>query len=209
MTESRPPEGECALIENANELRESVRGAYSAAANAPTSKHPFPIGASFAQELGYPRELLDSIPGESADAFTGVSNVSIQAPIRQGALVLDLGCGAGLDSLVAAERVGANGRVVGIDFSASMLNRANRSALRSGRVHVMFLQASAEQIPVRDSCVDIALVNGIFNLNPVRERIFRELFRVLRPGAELFGAELILKSELPEHLQSGSANWFS
>lgn len=207
--ESRPPGGDVALSENANELRESVRMAYSAAANAPMSKHPFPIGASFAQELGYPRELLEMIPSESADAFAGVSDVSIQAPLREGAFVLDLGCGAGLDSLVAAERVGANGRVVGLDFSASMLNRANSSALRFGRGHVMFLRASAEQIPVRDSCVDIALVNGIFNLNPFRERIFHEIFRVLRPGAQVFAAELILKSRLPEHLQSGSANWFS
>jgi ubiquinone/menaquinone biosynthesis C-methylase UbiE len=183
--------------------------AYSAAANAPMSKHPFPIGTSFAQELGYPRELLDMIPSESAEAFAGVSDVSIQAPLREGAFVLDLGCGAGLDSLVAAERVGANGRIVGLDFSASMLNRANSSALRFGRGHVMFLRASAEQIPVRDSCVDIALVNGIFNLNPFRERIFHEIFRVLRPGAQVFAAELILKSRLPEHLQLGSANWFS
>ncbi len=207
--ESRPQGGDLGLSEDATDLRESVRVAYSAAADAPMSKHPFPIGASFAQELGYPRELVERIPSESVDAFTGVSNVSIRASLCEGALVLDLGCGAGLDSLVAAERVGANGRVVGIDFSGSMLNRAKRSALRSGRGYLVFLRASAEQIPLRDSCIEIALVNGIFNLNPFRENIFRELFRVLRPGGRLFAAELILKSTLPEHLQLGSANWFS
>jgi SAM-dependent methyltransferase len=195
--------------ENANELRERVRLAYSAAANAPGDKHPFPVGAAFAHELGYPRKLLDKIPDESTDAFSGVSNVSIQAPLCAGAFVLDLGCGAGLDSLVAVERVGSSGRVVGIDFSASMLNRANSSAQRSGHGNLTFLRASAEEIPLRDSCIDVVLINGIFNLNPFRDRIFHEFFRVLRPGGQAFGAELILESPLPQHLQSGNANWFS
>ena len=209
MTYSRLSAPDLILSENPNELRESVRRAYSAAANAPKDKHPFPVGGAFARELGYPQELLDRIPRESTDAFAGVSSVSIQAPLREGVLVLDLGCGAGLDSLVAAAQVGLQGRVIGIDFSESMLNRAKRSAHTSGHCNVLFLRASAEQLPLHDSCVDVALVNGIFNLNPFRERIFHELFRALRPGGQVFGAELILKSTLPEHLQSGSANWFS
>ena len=209
MTYSRLSAPDLILSENPNELRESVRRAYSAAANAPKDKHPFPVGAAFARELGYPQELLDRISRESTDAFAGVSSVSIQAPLREGVLVLDLGCGAGLDSLVAAAQVGLQGRVIGIDFSESMLNRAKRSAHTSGHCNVLFLRASAEQLPLQDSRVDVALVNGIFNLNPFRERIFHELFRVLRPGGQVFGAELILKSTLPEHLQSGSANWFS
>jgi len=183
--------------------------AYSTAATAPSGRHPFPVGAAYAHELGYPQELLNRIPVESAEAFAGVSNVSLQAPLREGLLVLDLGCGAGLDSLVAAERVGSNGHVVGIDFSDSMVDRASRAARGYGHVNLAFVRASAEQIPLRDSCVDMALVNGIFNLNPFREKILHELFRVLRPGCHVFGAELILKTALPEHLRSGSANWFS
>lgn len=194
---------------NPNELRENVRLAYSAAATAPTGKHPFPIGAAFAHELGYPQELLDRIPVESAEAFAGVSSVSLEAPLREGLCVLDLGCGAGLDSLVAAQRVGLSGRVVGIDFSGGMLDRASRAAKGYGHGNLSFVRASAEQVPLRDASVDVALVNGIFNLNPFREQIFHELFRVLRRGGHVFGAELILKSALPEHLQSGSANWFS
>jgi arsenite methyltransferase len=209
MPESQLRRRDAMLSQSADELRERVREAYSAAADAPRDKHPFPVGAAFAYELGYPQELLGRIPGESADAFAGVSNVSIQAPLREGTLVLDLGCGAGLDALVAAERVGSNGRVVGIDFSDSMLNRAHRSARGSGHDKVLFLRASAEQMPLDDSCVDVALVNGIFNLNPFRDKICRELFRVLRPGGQAFGAELILKARLPEELQSGAANWFS
>jgi len=190
-------------------LRESVRMAYSAAANDPGAKHPFPVGSAFARDLGYPQELLSRIPNDSVEAFAGVSNVPIQAPLREGLAVLDLGCGAGLDSLVAAERVGPTGRVVGIDFSASMLDRAKRSAKRCGHPHVAFVRASAEQIPLLDSSIDVALVNGIFNLNPFREDIFGELGRVVRPGGHVYGAELILQSPLPESLQAGSANWFS
>ena len=194
---------------NANELREGVRFAYSAAATAPNDEHPFPIGSAFAYELGYPQDLLNRIPVESAEAFAGVSNVSLEAPLRNGLLVLDLGCGAGLDSLVAAERVGPNGHVVGIDFSGSMLNRASRAAKGYGHTNLAFVQASAEHVPLRDSCIDMALVNGIFNLNPFRRKIFDELFRVLRPSGHVFGAEVVLKSALPEQLRSGSANWFS
>lgn len=194
---------------NANELRESVRLAYSAAAADPSAKHPFPVGRGFARDLGYPQELLTRIPSESVEALAGVSAVSLQAQLREGLIVLDLGCGAGLDSLVAAERVGPTGCVVGIDFSPSMLDRANRSASRRRHLHVAFVRASAEQLPLRDSSIDVALVNGIFNLNPFREGIFRELGRVVRPGGHVFGAELILQSALPASLQSGSANWFS
>ncbi len=194
---------------NAHELRESVRLAYSTAASDPSAKHPFPVGTDFARNLGYPQELLSSIPNESVEAFAGVSAVSIQAQLREGLTVLDLGCGAGLDSLVAAERVGPTGFVVGIDFSPSMLDRANRSAIRRRDLHVAFVRASAEQLPLRDSGIDVVLVNGIFNLNPFREGIFRELGRVVRPGGSVFGAELVLQSALPESFQSGGANWFS
>ena len=104
---------------NAHELRESVRSAYSAAASDPSGKHPFPVGPDFARDLGYPQELLSRIPDESVEAFAGVSAVSLQAQLREGLTVLDLGCGAGLDSLVAAERVGPTGCVIGVDFSPS------------------------------------------------------------------------------------------
>jgi len=194
---------------NAHELRESVRRAYSAAADVPDAKHPFPVGAAFACDIGYPQELLRRLPEEAVEAFAGVSSVSVRAPLSDGLVVIDLGCGAGLDSLVAAERVGPTGRVVGIDFSDSMLERACRSAKRGGYPRLGFVRASAEQLPLRDSSVDVALVNGIFNLNPFRDDIFHELARVVRPGGRVSGAELILGAPLPEHLKFGTSNWFS
>ncbi|MBI3625608.1 MAG: methyltransferase domain-containing protein, partial [Candidatus Rokubacteria bacterium] len=109
-------------------LRDAVRGAYSAAADRPDVKHPFPVGRAFAASLGYPSDLLASVPSGCVDAFAGVSNVAIFADTPQGARVLDLGCGAGLDSLIAARRVGVHGRVIGIDFSDEMLARARKAA---------------------------------------------------------------------------------
>ena len=190
-------------------LRESVRGAYSAAAAQPEGRHPFPVGAAFALSVGYPAELLSRLPEEPVTAFAGVADVSISAPIELGQTVVDLGCGAGLDSLIAAGRVGDSGTVIGFDFSAAMLGRAQLGGLRSGLSNVHFVQAAAESLPLPDSSIDVVLVNGIFNLNPFRGDIFRELARVLRPGGRVAGAELVLRDALPESLQTGNANWFS
>jgi arsenite methyltransferase len=108
-------------------LRHRVMEAYSAAALHPNDSHAFPVGRRFAETLGYPAELLKGLPPACVEAFAGVSNVSVFAQIPGGATVLDLGCGAGLDSLVAARRAGPNGIIVGVDFSFPMLARASRS----------------------------------------------------------------------------------
>ena len=190
-------------------LRESVRAAYSKAASNPGEKHPFPVGREFALSLDYPPELLDTIPHTAVEGFTGVSNVSVFATLPAGGTVVDLGCGSGLDSLIAAQRVGAEGQVVGIDFSEVMLDRANSSLRELGLANVMFLRSAAEHLPLADACVDHALVNGIFNLNPFRDEIFRELARIVKPGGSLSGAELVLREPLRETSRSGAANWFS
>ncbi len=190
-------------------LRDSVRVAYSRAACSPGEKHPFPVGEEFALSIGYPREILDRLPRAATRAFAGVSNVSIFATLPAGTTVLDLGCGSGLDSLVAAQQVGPDGRVVGIDFSEAMLDRAQRSRRELGWTNVMFVRSAAEQLPLADACVDHALANGIFNLNPFREAIFSELARVVRPGGSVFGAELVLSAPLAGPSREGAENWFS
>lgn len=113
---------------DAEGLRESVREACRAAATNPDGKHPFPVGAAFALRVGYPPEWLEQLPSESANFFAGVSNVSLWAPIQEGMLVVDLGCGAGLDSIIAAQRAGNRGLVVGFDFSGEMLQRTRAAA---------------------------------------------------------------------------------
>ncbi|NIV31718.1 MAG: methyltransferase domain-containing protein, partial [Anaerolineae bacterium] len=167
------------------------------------------VGRVFAESLGYPQNLLDDLPSVSADAFSGVSNVAIFADVPPSATVLDLGCGAGLDSLIAARRLGSHGRVVGIDFSAAMLARARQAVTEAQVDNVEFLQAGAENLPVEDSSTDIAVVNGIFNLNPARDAIFRELARVMRPGGAVYAAELVLQGPLPRAVQESETSWFA
>jgi ArsR family transcriptional regulator len=122
--------------------------------------------------------------------------------------VLDLGCGAGLDTLIAARRVGRDGRVVGVDFSEPMLARARRAASEARCEWVAFCRATAGRLPLADGAVDVALVNGLFNLNPERAAIFRELARVVRRGGAVYAAELILTAPLPAE-QRNEASWFA
>ena len=150
-------------------LRDAVRAAYSAIAADPAAKHPFPVRRQFAETVGYPPDLLASLPAAAVDAFAGVSNVSVFATMAEGGTVLDLGCGAGMDSLIAARQVGPRGRVIGVDFSESMIDRARRAAAKSNTTNVEFWLAGAETLPLESASVDTALINGIFNLNPNRK----------------------------------------
>lgn len=190
-------------------IRDKVRGAYTAAAERPAEKHPFPVGRAFAESLGYPAELLNSLPSVAAEAFAGVSNVSSFAEIPEGAKVLDLGCGGGLDSLIAARRVGLTGKVTGVDFSDTMIQRAREAASEARIENIDFEKADAERLPIADASIDVALVNGIFNLNPTRDSIFREMARVLRPGGAAYAAELILARPLPAEIKQNEADWFA
>jgi SAM-dependent methyltransferase len=196
-------------IDKAQPLRDGVRRAYSAAAERPQDEHPFPVGRGFAESLGYPQDLLAGLPSACVDVFSGVSNVAIFADIPPGATVLDLGCGAGLDSLIAAQRVGPGGRVIGVDFSAAMLARAYQAAAEAGVDNVEFHRTDAEELPFDDGAIDVALVSGIFNLNPARQAIFCELARVVRQGGAVYAAEFILKEPLPADVQASEANWFA
>ncbi len=188
-------------------LTDAVRQAYSAAAERPHEKHAFPVGRPFAESLGYPAELLDGLPSVCAESFTGVSNVSVFADIPVGSTVLDLGCGAGLDALTAARRTGPEGRVIGVDFSDSMLASARRAAGEAALSNIEFHAGDATRLPVSDGAIDVALVNGIFNLNPNRDDIFRELARVVRPGGAVYAAELILTGTQTATVSQTAENW--
>jgi len=192
-----------------NKLHKDVRDIYSRAADHPEDKLPFPVGRAFAESIGYPGELLEIVPAGAVEAFTGVSNVSVFADIPEGSSVLDLGCGAGLDSFIAALRVGNQGTVTGVDFSTSMISRAKRALSVSGQGNISFQVAEAERLPVDDNSIDIALVNGIFNLSPERDLIFRELFRVIKKGGRVYSAELILKEKNRANTVCDIKDWFT
>ncbi len=189
-------------------LRARVREAYSQAADRPADKHPFPVGRHFAESVGYPPGLLDALPVLSSERFAGVSNVSVLADIQAGSRVADIGCGAGLDAMVAAKRCGPEGVVIGVDFSASMVRAAAQAAKESGLSTVVFVAAGAEQLPLKTASLDVILVNGIFNLNPHRDLIFPELARVLKRGGRLFAAELVLAVDSPPR-ELSDQDWFA
>jgi ubiquinone/menaquinone biosynthesis C-methylase UbiE len=140
------------------------------------------------------------------EAFAGVSCLPCLAALRPDAAVLDLGCGAGLDSLLVAKTGAA---VLGIDFSQEMLSRGRRSAEAMGLRNVRFELGDAEAIPVKSGSLEAALVNGLFNLNPARDQIFLELARVIRPGGELFAAQLVLKGPRRHMAKSSDVDWFA
>ncbi len=192
-----------------SQLRKGVRLDYSDAATNPKGKHPFPVGRWFAEGVGYPKNILDSLPGIVSESFAGVSNVSIFAKFPKGSKVLDIGCGAGLDSLIAADKTGNSGKVVGIDFSNSMLEKANEARIRTNQRNVEFCCAAAESLPFPDKFFDVILVNGLFNLNPFRNEVFREMARVIKPGGSVYAAELILKKSKPAKKVCDLNDWFT
>jgi arsenite methyltransferase len=200
---------ESTIDQRAARLREAVREAYSAAAVAPGAGHPFPVGRALAESLAYPPEDLAALPTIAIDAFAGVSNVSVFSHLLPDMRVLDLGCGAGLDSLIACRRVGPRGVVLGVDFSAEMLKRARQATLLCRADNIGFCQAAGENLPVKQGGIDVAMVNGIFNLNPAREKIFRELARVVREGGSVYAAELVLREPLPPAARGRDENWFA
>jgi SAM-dependent methyltransferase len=191
-------------------LRQKVREVYSEAAINPKSELPFPIGRSFAEQVGYPKELLDSLPGLISESFVGVSNVSIYAEIPEAATVLDIGCGAGLDSIIAAEKTGEKGKVVGIDFSKKMVEKAKKSISLTSYKNIEFHNAPAESLPFQSRSFDIVLANGIFNLNPFRDKIFKEIKRVLKCGGGVYASEVIFAKprEHPDNVVKIN-DWFA
>lgn len=193
----------------ATDLKQGVLEAYSAAAEDPEGFHPFPVGRDFALNIGYSEEVLAGLPDISVSAFAGVSNLSLIAEIPSGSNVLDLGCGAGMDSLIAAGFTGSSGRVAGIDFSESMIARARIGAAEAGYENIDFYNIDADNIPLPDGFADVALVNGIFNLNPDREPLFYELSRIVKPGGAAFVAEIILTDKLPTEEEKSSVSWFA
>jgi arsenite methyltransferase len=196
-------------ITDSAQLRKGVLQAYSEAATNPQGQHPFPVGRWFAESIGYPTDTLDSLPPLVAETFTGVSNVSIFAEIPEGSTVLDIGCGAGLDTFIASQKTGIRGHVIGIDFSDSMIQKAREASSKVNLTNIEFYCAAAEKLPISKESVDVILVNGIFNLNPFRDQVFRELARVTKTGGSVYAAELVLKKPQRAKKVCKISDWFS
>ena len=164
----------------------------------PETEFIFPTGRAWALDLGYPAELLDRVPDASADSFAGVANPFSLGELTRGEHVLDLGSGAGTDSLVAAQMVGGEGRVTGVDMTPEMVATARASARELGAENVQFVEAEAERLSFPAESFDVVISNGVIDLIPDKDAVFAELHRVLRPGGRLQLADVTIQRPVSE-----------
>ena len=178
-------------------LRAEIRKTYSAVSREPGKDFIFPTGRAWAEDLDYPPELAN-VPELAAESFAGVANPFSLGRLAAGERVLDLGSGAGTDSLVAAQMVGDSGRVTGIDMTPEMLAKARAAAAEMGAPNVEFLEADAERLPFPDASFDVVISNGVIDLIPDKDAVFGELSRVLVPAGRLQIADVTIQNPVSE-----------
>jgi SAM-dependent methyltransferase len=188
-------------------LRRAVRDRYARVATEPDTPHGFPVGRAFAEAIGYPTTLLDRLPGAAA-SFTGVGTPVEAARLQPGETVLELGCGAGLDTAWAAPRVQPGGKVIALDMAQPMVEAMARNTRQAGIEGILPLVALADALPLSSDSVDAVLVNGIFNLSPDKAAVLREIRRVLRPSGRLVASEVALTRPLKPGEASTLDDWF-
>jgi arsenite methyltransferase len=167
----------------------------------------FPTGRAWAEERDYPRPELSHVPDATVESFAGVANPWSLGRIEPGSVVLDLGCGAGTDLLIAAQMTGADGRVIGIDMTSSMLERARAGAEATGLANVELHHGLIEDLPLADESVDVVISNGVIDLVPDKDAVFAEIDRVLRPGGRLQLADVVIRTEVSEDARKRIDLW--
>lgn len=174
-------------------LKSEIKKTYASVSAAPESEFVFPTGRAWAEDLDYPPELA-RVPESAVESFAGVANPFSLGRLRPGERVLDLGSGAGTDSLVAAQMVGEGGRVTGIDMTPEMVGKARAAAAELGVANVEFLEGEAEQLPFEDASFDVVISNGVIDLIPDKDVVFSELYRVLTPGGRIQLADVTIQN---------------
>jgi arsenite methyltransferase len=174
-------------------LKSEVKKTYASVSEEPGRDFIFPTGRAWAEDLGYPEEL-GNVPELAVESFAGVANPWKLGRIAAGERVLDLGCGAGTDSLIAAQMVGEPGHVTGIDMTPEMLAKARSAAAAMGAANVQFVEAEAEHLPFADESFDVVISNGVIDLIPDKDAVFAEVFRVLAPGGRMQIADVTIQN---------------
>ena len=179
-------------------LREAIREEYAEVASNPQKGFHFHTGRPLARMLEYADEWLEGIPESSVESFAGTGNPFSLGELLPGERVVDVGCGAGIDSLVAAKQVTPDGRVIGVDMTPSMLEKARRAAEGAGLKSVEFREGYAEALPVEDGWADVVISNGVLNLMPDKDAALAEMSRVLKPRGRLQIGDILVQKAVPE-----------
>ena len=192
---------------NVDVLRDEIQKTYSDVATDAEQEFIFPTGRSWAHELGYPEPELSRVPDGTVESFAGVANHWLLGRVEPGSVVLDLGCGAGTDLLIAAQMTGPSGRVIGVDMTASMLDRARASAIEMGIDHLELHESLIEDLPLDDASVDVVVSNGVIDLVPDKDAVLDEIDRVLRPGGRVQLADVVIHHEVSEDARARIDLW--
>ncbi len=194
--------------EDRRRIQESIRQKYSKVATSPDGHFRYPTGLAALETLDYPREMIRDLSRNILFSYCGVGNPFKLGTINTGETILDIGCGAGVDTLIAAIMVGSEGKVVGIDMSPEMIEQATENLMKTDIKNVIFQEASAEELPFPDQSFGVVISNGVFNLIPDKMKALAEVFRVLKPRGRLMIADQILTGQLPDDTKARIESWF-
>jgi len=178
-------------------LKREIKKTYASVSQEPQRDFVFPTGRAWAEDLDYPAELA-RVPEGAVESFAGVANPFSLGRLKPGEQVLDLGCGAGTDSLIAAQMVGSEGSVAGIDMTAEMLEKARAAAVELGAENVEFVEGEVERLPFAEMSFDVVISNGVIDLVPDKDAVFSEIHRVLRPGGRIQIADVTIQQPVSD-----------
>jgi len=195
------------MSETPGHFREVVSDRFTRVALAPGREKTFPVGPDSAKSLSYDAEEINGLPSSVTDSFCGVGNSLGLGELKSGQVVLDLGSGAGLDSLLAARRVGPTGKVIGVDMTEAMIDKARNNATLLGLSNVEFIHTEIDSLPLEDESIDVAITNGVFNLCPDKPKVLAEVLRVLRPGGKLQMADILLHEDVTPEEVATKGSW--